>query len=43
MSKGENLIRIKLCNLKEVEEMIKNQKVVKRDKVYEKLLKYLDN
>lgn len=33
--------QVKLCNLKEIKEMISNQEVVKRDKVYKELFQYL--
>lgn len=35
--------QIKICNLKEVEEMLKNNKVVPRNEFYAELLKYLKN
>lgn len=33
--------QVKLCNLDEVEEMLDNKQVVKRDEVYRELIKYL--
>lgn len=35
--------QIKICNLEEVEEMLKNNKVVPRNEFYAELLKYLKN
>lgn len=40
MQKSE-VQQVKLCNLKEVQEMILNKQVVRRDAVYEKLSEYL--
>lgn len=35
--------QVKLCNIEEVKEILQENNVVKRPKVYEELLKYLKN